>query len=465
MLGFAERGIPATLLPGPAACAAGLFQFCPTMPSFQPAEEPPTRLADQTRPCEVANALRPSFCVALPDPGLRADRVALVARREQVCAQIGLAEAPTFCVLVPSSATPDEVLERQTAVVLLRARLGSTFRQTRTGDLDLWTEDGLGDDVRRAVERIVRDDMGAVTAYFDRRFRDVPAVFVFASPASFRTALVKEFGYAPDLASQLTSQYGGLLVGDAETIVINGQNVLGGSRPTIFRHELTHLLAHQIAGPGLPLWFDEGLATVVADLDATEFDRERVIARSILNDDALGPIAFDERRSWVERNAALGGHAYAVTAEAVRVVIQGAAGPAGLTSLLESARNSSTLERAYATATGRSLSDFIARLPAELLASCRRSITVASPRSDGLVIWRTGGFGPQRRLAVTASGPATYTFEVTTDRYGVYTGTFGGPMPLGRYVVRISGSGLAPLDAAVVVGDPAAGATRVCAAQ
>jgi len=171
-------------------------------------------------------------------------------------------------------------------------------------------------------------------------------------------------------------------------------------------------------------------------------------------------VAFDEDRSWIDRNAALGGNSYGVVAEAVRLLVKrlGAAGPAPF---LESIGHGQTLVSAYAAATGESLAQFIQSVPATVLAGCPSGITLSATRPDGLVLWRIYGFGSQRTVAITADGPARYAFAVMTDAFGVYSGTLGGPMPHGTYALRAAITNGADASISVVIGS-AASADRSC---
>jgi hypothetical protein len=447
----------------PADCASILaaLRFCPAPPSFAPNDATPSRLADQVRPCEDADAFRPSFCVALPAENASADHATLVARRLDACAQLPQGDAPGFCLSIPSNDTEDAKLQREAALVLLRQRLGSEFRRVSGGSLDLWAESGVSLDVAQRLDAIVREDATAVEGYFGRTFRDVPALFVFASQPSFALALEKQFGYSRGMAAQLSNQFGGLLVTGLGAIAINGQNVLGGGRPTIFRHELTHVMSHQLAGTGLAMWLDEGLATLVAETDPSTFDLDRTTAFSILADSALRMLAFEEDRSWLDRNTALGGNAYGVAAEAVRLMVA-RLDRTGLVTVLEAVGRGQSLTSAYAVATGGSLAQFVETIPSRVLGECPDGLTLSATRPDGLILWRIYGFGSHRTVAITADGPAHYAFGVVTDAYGVYSGTLGGPMPLGTYALRAIATGSADATISVVLG-PKVPAKRSCA--
>jgi hypothetical protein len=435
--------------------------FCPAMPSFEPPEVASVRLADQVRPCEDADTFRPSFCIDPPGTAGVPDHDALVARRQDACAQLSPGDSPGFCLVIPSSATADATLQREVALVLLRERLGPEFRRISSDGLDLWAESGVSGAVAERLEAVVREDAAFVEAYFARKLRDVPAVFVFSSQQSFAVALEKQFGYSRGMAAQLSNQYGGLLVSGLGAIAINGENVLGGERPTIFRHELTHVMAHQLAGDGLPMWLDEGLATLVAEADSSVFDLERVTALSILADDSIRMLAFDEDRSWFDRNAALGGNAYGVAAEAVRAIAM-RVDRAAFTALLEAVGRGQTLTSAYPDATGESLSQFVVSLPERVLAGCVKGVVLSATRPDGLTVWRIYGFGSLRSVAITADGPSHYAFKVVTDRYGVQTGTVGAPMPAGTYALRATLGSTEGVEIAVTVGATSATASRAC---
>jgi hypothetical protein len=454
---------PATDRPIGCEFAVTAVIFCPALPSFAPPVAGPVRVADQVRPCEDADTFRPSFCVALPGGVAASDRAALVAQRQNGCAQLSAGDSPGFCLVIPSGATADATLQREVGLVLLRERLGPDFRRIGADGLDLWAESGVSDAAAARVETVVREDAAFIESYFARKLRDMPALFVFSSQPSFAFALEKQFGYSRGMAAQLSNQYGGLLVSGLGAIVINGQNILGETRPTIFRHELTHVMVHQLAGTGLPTWLDEGLATLVAENDSSVFDLDRVTALSILADDSLRLLAFDEDRSWFDRNTALSGNAYGVAAEAARSIAQ-RIDRVGLAAMLEAIGRGKTVSEAYQDATGESLTQFVRSLAERVLAGCAKGLVLSAPRPDGLVVWRIYGFGPSRSVSVTADGPAHYAFLVITDRYGVHSGTLGGPMPAGTYALRALLGTTGGVTISVAVGSTSASADRACGA-
>ncbi|MEA2662851.1 MAG: Peptidase superfamily, partial [Chloroflexota bacterium] len=310
-------------------------RFCASLPSFDPpppASSNAAALVDQIQPCQ-STGFRPSFCVGLAAPGATVDRPALVAQRRATCEQLGR-EAPDFCVSVPAADTANATLQREVALALVRQRLGADFARVGSGRTQLWAEVGLAGAIADHVERLVLEDAAAVETFFGRTFREPPAVFLFRSRQSFAAAMERQFGVPADVAAQLAGELLGVLITGADAVAINGESVLNGGRPVVYRHELGHVLIHQLAGDRLPSWLDEGLAAYVSDFDASIVSPERAIAMSMLRVDPQAVGMFTDPRAFLDINAELSGHAYAVAAEAVHA-IDLRAGRSGVVALLE----------------------------------------------------------------------------------------------------------------------------------
>jgi hypothetical protein len=64
---------------------------------------------------------------------------------------------------------------------------------------------------------------------------------------------------------------------------------------------------------------------------------------------------------------------------------------------------------------------------------------------------------------VTVDGQGQqYAFRAVTDRYGVYTGTVGTPMPSGSYVLRVTADTRESAAVTLALGDPTSIAQRGC---
>ena len=429
------------------------------MPPFSTPDAGPSRLLDQARPCEDASALA-SFCLALPTVAAISDPTVLLGHRQDACAQLAATEAPGFCLAPPAGSVSARALQRQVALVLLRQRLGSDFRHSGTGAVELWTETSMSNAVADAIGATLVQDAAAVQGYFGRAFADPPAVFLFTSRQSFATALEQQFGFSADTAGLLARQTGGVTLAGLDAVAINGESVLNAGRSTIFRHELAHVAIHRLAGDAIPAWLDEGLATLVEERD--QYGIDRATALSILENDPGVLTIFGDERSWLQNNSDYGGHAYGVAAEAARVLDERLGRPA-VVAMLERMGAGTPPAAAVEDALNEPLSRFVIELPGRALGVCRQGIFVSAARSDGLRIWLTYGFRPQGSVAVAVDGQGQhYAFRAVTDRYGVYSGTLGTPMPGGSYVLQVTADTGERAQLALVLGDPRSVAQRGC---
>ena len=434
--------------------------FCATLPPFRSPDAAPVRLVDQARPCDDPAVLA-SFCLALPIATGTVDPSALLARRTDACAQLTSNDAPGFCLAPPSGSLSAQALQRQVALVLLRQRLGPEFRRAGSGAVDLWTETSLSAAVADAIDATLLEDAAAVQGYFSRAFSDPPAVFLFTSRQSFAAALEHQFGFSAENAALLARQTGGITLAGIDAVAINGESVLNAGRTTIFRHELTHVAVHRMAGESVPVWLDEGLATAVEERDPYGIDRASAL--SILGNDPAALTIFSADRSWLQNNVDLGGHAYGIAAEAVRV-LDGRIGRAGVVAMLQRIGAGTPPTAAIEDALGESLTRFVIQLPDRALGRCRQDVFVSAARTDGLRIWYGFGFRPRSSLAVAVDGEGQrYAFRAVTDPYGVYTGTLGTPMPGGSYLLRVTADTGETADLTLVLGDRTSVAQRGCA--
>ncbi|GAC1460928.1 MAG: hypothetical protein NVSMB8_11900 [Candidatus Limnocylindrales bacterium] len=436
------------------------LRFCPDVRPLHAATDPGAVAVDQMRPCEPSAAL-PTFCVALPAHGVAPDPDTLAVSRQRACAQLAPKEAPTFCLsLAPG--TGSATLERDLALALLRQRIGDAVRRVGPAPPDLWVEDGVPVTTAAQLRTILVDDMAAVRDYFGRDFLRVPAVFVFATRGSFAAALERHFGYPAAVAARLAMQSGGLLVTGLDAIVINAENVLGGRSLTILRHELTHVLLHDLAGDGrLPAWLDEGLATIV-ELGGANDQRERLVSLSLAAERRVSLSSLSDPGEWLSQNDRLAGHGYGIAAAAAQLLLD-RLGSGGLVPLLEAVGRGGSLADAYRAQSTETLAPFDAAVPPRALASsCGRGIATDAPGADGLTIYQLYGFPPSTAVSVSVDRATTpLAFSVTTDAVGAYAGTLGGTMAPGLYRVRASFA-LGGVEVDVPVGPGTGRAARSC---
>lgn len=348
---------------------------------------------------------------------------------------------PSICCLdLPMShASASPILD------LLRERTGSAFVAQHSSRADLYVESSVSPEVRTELALTVDRDMAALEAEFGRPFSTRPAIYVFATRSSFALGLQQMFGVRGPDAGILAAANGGVTLPRQGVIAINLQNLPNQSALPVVRHELTHALVHEVVGVNTPLpaWFDEGLATLeerATDPSAQASVRHSAIALSLLAEGKTSLRDLSVQVDWARQNAKLGGDAYTVAAEAVRLLEQ-RVGRAGLLNVLAATGRGEEFAAAYAQESGESLGDFESAFPARL-ASEYTAPRIVQDAGAGAVRWTLAGYTPSSPITITIEGVGyRVEYGAETDRYGMYQAVFGGTAPHGAYTVHVAGTG------------------------
>ena len=335
---------------------------------------------------------------------------------------------PSCCVL-PATATPRD--------------LGIALVTFDAGGSAVVAEASLAKaDVARVTDAVSRDVI-AIQRSLGVPFSHAPTVYVLATRASFAFALQRGFGQPATGAGALASSNGGVAFPSEGAVLINYENVKGDASLAIVRHELAHLLAHQIAGPDadLPAWFDEGLATLLereVSSDAVQDERSRSATMTLLRRGDASLQDLSSARDWTIRNAALGGGGYTLAAAGVQVLREDL-GTTGITSLLQRTR-SVGFAQAFGEATGGSVTDFTNAFPGRFAVAHGGLQLVHVPSGDA-VKWAVAGLGANAKAQVTIDGRSYHlAFEVTADSDGMYSAMFGGTASPGAYTITVVGA-------------------------
>lgn len=322
------------------------------------------------------------------------------------------------------------------------ARTGIGLVCERADGADIYAEESITPAVRDAIAKAVARDVAKLEQDFGRAFERKPSVYAFATRTSFAFGLQQIFGVRGPDAGLLAVANGGITLPRQGAIVINLQNVPSDKDFAIVRHELTHALVHETIGLDavLPAWFDEGLATLAErDGSVAAGARSSAVALSILTAGTTALGDLDQQTQWAQQNAALGGQAYSVAAEAVRLVEERVSHD-GLMRMLTAMGNGSTFGAAYVNEAGESIADFERSFPSRLAAAQSDARIVQTARADG-VLWTLSGFTPDSTVTVAIDGTGYHLeYEVRTDKYGMHQGSFGGTAPKGEYTIRASRS-------------------------
>lgn len=349
------------------------------------------------------------------------------------------------CLELP--ALPGQAKASDTGATLdqLRQRTGRTFSSVAVRNAVIFSEDSVTPVHRQTVAKAVDRDMQELEQEFGRAFTARPSIYLFSTRASFALGLQQMFGVRGPDAGLLAAANGGVTLSRQGAIVINLQNLRNDVDLAIVRHELTHALVHEIIGPDtiVPAWFEEGLATLEERkgvADGTDVLRHAAVALSLLTEGRTTLQELELVTQWAQRNAALDGQAYTVSAEAVRL-IEKSVSRAGLVRMLEASSHGTSFSDAFAFETGQSVADFERAFPARLAAEQATARIAQTALADG-VRWAIAGFTPQSAVTIRIEGVGyQLEYEVTTDKYGMYQAVFGAPAPRGEYTIRASRPG------------------------
>ena len=349
------------------------------------------------------------------------------------------------CCLELSTLSASSASETGATLDQLRQRTGHVFSSAAVRNAVIFTEDSVKPAQRQAVARAVDRDMQELEQQFGRTFTARPSIYVFSTRATFALGLQQMFGVRASDAALLAAANGGVNLSQQSAIVINLQNLGNDKDLAIVRHELTHALVHEIIGPDavLPAWFEEGLATLEerkGTIGGTEAARHAAVALSLVTQDRTTLGDLEQVSQWVQRNAALDGQAYTVSAEAVRLVEESVS-RAGVVRMLEATGHGTSFADAFAFETGQSVADFQRAFPARLAAEQATARIAHTPLADG-VQWTLAGFAPESAVTIRIEGVGyKLEYEVTTDKFGMYQAVFGATAPRGEYTLRASRSG------------------------
>jgi hypothetical protein len=345
---------------------------------------------------------------------------------------------PSCCTLDLPNLTP---AAPATTIDMLADRTGHAFVERSTARANVYLESSISPETQTRLVAAVEHDLAQVETDYWRQFQQRPAIYVFGTRSSFAFGLQQVFGVRSIDAGLLGAANGGVTLPRQGAIVINLENVRTDGDLAIVRHELTHAMIHEIAGPdaAIPAWLDEGLATLEEGAGTNFQDRSAAIAMTLVTQ-GVSLDRLDAGSQWVQQNAALNGQAYDLAAQAASL-LRARISPAGLVQALKATADGTTFAEAYAAAAGESLVDFERAFPARL-AAANDVPHFSQERAGDNVHWTVSGFKPHSQIEITITGKGyAVTYTGSTDGYGMYSAVFGETAPAGDYTIRVHGPG------------------------
>ena len=314
---------------------------------------------------------------------------------------------------------------------------GISFRIAATTAAALYIESTISDADAQTITALVDPSVTFVQTDFGRTYTTAPAIFAFATDTSAASGWSSVLGAS---GSPLTG-FAGVYIFESKKIALNWAGMKLALPYRTVRHELTHMMEHQLAGTGqIPTWFDEGFARLedlsepggqYRILESRLQVASMAATHTLFGVTALTASQFYGATSLAEQLM------YYEGAETVRLMRTDLGMPA-LVRILELVGQGQVFTSAYATVAGQPLTTFAAGLPARYAALAPAPGVGGAPDSfvgSGLTIL-VYGFAPGSTVTLTAVGPSTLTPKVSTiNQYGWYETFLGATWPLGSYTV------------------------------
>jgi hypothetical protein len=310
---------------------------------------------------------------------------------------------------------------------------GLTFNPTATARADVYIETTISSSDATSLISVVDGDIASIETTYGRSFGRRPILFAFGSNATATGGNLTIAHMPPSDATFLATNEGGYyspLTGD---IFLNWFNLQPSERLRTPRHELTHQLIAQIAGPNtaVPAWLNEGSARLQEMTIAGEdwwANLNAATARSAvaLVPSQLIPLAdLESQAVWNARPDPLANFEYYEASEAVRLLRQDV-GVSGTILMLDLMRQGVSFDAAFLTVTGHTAGTFEAAFPSRLAATTATypAVLLAGDTPAGAGVSLTAyGFAPSSSLSVTIRTPGYVpaTFPAVADTFGAYT--------------------------------------------
>ena len=327
---------------------------------------------------------------------------------------------------------------------------GLTFNPTATVRADVYAELTITKADATSIVSVIDGDMARIEADLGRAFTGRPTLFVFASETSAAVG-IRTIAQRTALEASQLAQRPGFYDPPSGNIFLIWSNMASVPINTP-RHELTHHLFQQVAGPRsfIPAWFNEGNA-VLEELttpgSAWEANLYRYTAASAASRPSGPLIPLNDlisQETWNTRAGILARFEYYEAGEAARL-LRDAVGIRGTILILELMNRGQTFNDALFAITAKTADAFASEFPARLRSSVSAypGVALANDTSVGPGVTYTAyGFAPSTSLNVTITAPGVHSVPAphVTDMFGAYTGfmSLAVGWPLGTYTVTVS---------------------------
>jgi hypothetical protein len=313
---------------------------------------------------------------------------------------------------------------------------------------NVFTENGIGPSDLRLVFDQVTEDLAAVQQEFAWTLRGQPTIEVFATTATYTTALVHEFGYSGAAAAYVAENSVAFFEPALRMILVNWEAVRERRPVAAIRHELTHFVTLEACSPRcdlVPAWLNEGQARLAeATMAGGEWRlaRVRYEAASMVATDTFVPLSgLVSQGQWNAITSWGGYYKYQEAARATELLRQDIGGPQPIGRFYERLRRGEDVARAYASLTGRSFDSFVAGLAgrfADVAPAGPAIVMTAGPQGDHGFGYLLYGFGSEQKVTLRLVGRRIEEVEeITVSPQGAHFSEIADRYPSGTYVIVV----------------------------
>jgi hypothetical protein len=326
---------------------------------------------------------------------------------------------------------------------------GTTFWKFSMGLADVYTETSVGLNNTQGIVAQVDGDMAQIQTTYTRPYARRPSVYTLANSANFQKA-VRDIGLTttatPSWAAGLCICFGPR----ADWVFVNWQEQ-SRSQPTVTRHELTHVMQHQLAPFTFltPTWFDEGNARLeeftLPDTQWWAAVQKYRSASMSWNNATFTLFELISGSAWSARNELDASYAYALATQAVQF-LRNDIGMAGELLIFDLMLSGESFYDSYDIAAGRSYLEFQQEFTTRVRALAPQGPAIVTevdgPEGASSFTFIVYGLPPNTQFTLSIAGTAqSVPVTRTADAYGFFYSYLDEQWRPGPYSISVTWSG------------------------
>jgi len=319
---------------------------------------------------------------------------------------------------------------------------GIVFQVSSLGTTDVYAEGTISRSDVAVIGAIAATDVPRVETDFGRPYTGRPKVYALATTSSYTQGLRSILGLTGPNAQDMSAT-SGVFNSKLSAVLVNWSKLTQEAPISTIRHELTHMMEHQIVPSGvvLPAWFNEGTAELEDQTvgRVSYANQSRYAAASMAATGGLFSIsALTSQAQWNARAGTQKEYEYYQAAQMVQL-IRDDIGQASYLRIFDLMAQRQTFDQAYLAVSGQSLATFSGSVATRLRALAPAYPGIATAAYAQQLSIQLYGFTPGSSVTLAISGPSRSNSTVTVNEYGFYSTNLGSSWRAGEYSITATG--------------------------